>query len=585
MPESPIPPPAKQDFGLWALLLLPFLALLLAAAGNERASWPDLLPRESTLLMQAGSLLEDHDLVYERLDFDRLLLAWRGNPPDLNLATGSDGRKITFQYPFVYALYLAPFLAIAPERGIACANILLLLLATCVAGRTLHRRLGGASPLLLGLWLFGSAAFATVFRADGDAFVLALSLLAGSAVLAAEPAEQGRGRRLMFGAGLLLGPVILAGPTALLLLALLVYSVAGEARRRLAPPLLLGAAAGMVFLMLVQWWNGGGLYFFATSTFNFTPATGYPAVDFPTGDWASEVQKLRALNWNAAPKLSLGFEPRLLLWNVWYFFAGASHGLIPYLLPLLLLLALARSRALLLVTALWVLSLLVLQPFNFWGGPGGLGNRLLLPLYGAAIVCLPALRGKWAAGPGRTKLAGAAILVLVAPFLAGLWASPGSWPFARAAYQQQTAWARGLLPHETSQQFLPGGTVAELNGIFVAALDENSWVEKQQNRLGMQGGQATFLVCSGTALSALVFEMGEDAPSEVSFQGGELAESILRPEGGIGFRIEPRLWRRHPLFFSPLPLYIYRIEIGLPAGARGDTFFRLTPEWPAGEDR
>lgn len=587
MPETPnqgSPAPESQgDVHLkriaWGLLLLPFLFLLWAASGNNRAAWPDLLPREATVLTMAGSLIDEQDLQFTRLDFDRLLLAWRGDPPDLELATGSDGRRITYKYPAAYPVYLAPFLAFAPERGIAFANILLLLAAAVLAARALAPRLGGWAPLLVLLWIFGSVAFAGVFRADGDVFLLSCCLLAASLWLAAAGKAAGRSALV---AGLLLAPVFLAMPVALLVLPLLILSASGEKRGELAPRLVAGAALGALLLVLVHWWNGGGLYFAATSSFKFTPATGYPTVDFPAEKWADEVKLLAAQHWDGAPRLSWGFEPRLLLWNVFYFLAGAQLGMLPYFLPLLLLLVL-RPRPLAFVVLAYVAFLLLFQPFNFWSGPGPLGNRALFPLYGAAIVVLPALRDRLGTPSRRAFLVAALGLLLVAPFLFELWRSPGSWPFKNAAYDQQTAIARGLLPHEASQRWLPSGAIEEIDGLFIAALDENTWVEKRNGRLGVDGNRAAFLVMGGRRLESLLIELGEGAPNEVAVRGGRLGDRILRPDGGIGFRVAPQVWRRHAMWFSPLPMYIYRLELELPPGGAEKTLFRLTPEWPAGE--
>lgn len=583
--EAPAARPHRRAAIGWALLLLPFLFLLVAAGANERATWPDLMPGEATVLMQAGSLIEDRDLLYERLDFDRLLLGWRGNPPDLELATGGDGRRITFHYPVLYAAYLAPFLAAAPERGIAFANIALLLGAAIVAARALAPGLGAWAPPLVAVWLFASVAFAGVFRADGDLFALALSMLAASCWLTAAAAgDKVRAGRQAGLAGALLAPVFLAQPVAFLLLPLFYFQAAEDKRRQLAAPLLLGAALGALVLILVQWWNGGGLYLAATSSFRFTPATGYPAVDFAPIDWLAEVQKLAALHWDGAPRLAWGFEPRLIGWNAVYFLFGGALGVLPYLLPLAQLLVLARHRPLLLVSAAAMLWLLLLHPFNFWDGPGPLGNAALLPLYGAALLVLPAVRGFLDRIAGRPALAVAAVaapLLLAAPFLHPSWRAPAAWPYARAAYAHQSAAAASLV-HEASQRWLPGGAIEELNGVFIAALDPHSWVEKRRGALGIEGRRAAFLAASGTPLAALQLELGEGGPSEIVVHGGRLGDRILRADGGIGFRVEPQLWRRHALWWSPLPMYIYRLEIELPPGRTGDTLFRVLPEWPAG---
>ena len=561
----------QRRLAVWSVLLLPFLGLLFLAGSGERASWPDLLPRESTILMQAESLIGDGDLRYTRLDFDRLLLGWRGNPPDLELATGGTGARITFQYPFPYAAYLAPFLALAPESGIAFANVLLLLVAAIWAGKVLERKLGFAGPLLVALWLFGSVVFTAVFRADGDVALLALAMAAATAWL------EGHAKF----AGLLLAPILLVAPWALLLPLLFVLGSEGVERKSLRPALLAGLGSGVLILVLVHWWNGGGLYFAANSTYTFTPATGYPAVDFEPTAWNDEVRKLSTRSWDHAVKWSWGIEPRLIFWNLVYLFVGGQLGLIPYFLPLLVFLIWQRPRPLLLVTLFYLGILLAAQPFNFSAGPGALGNRALLPLYGAAILFFPRLRDVLTSLAGRSLLIFSGVLVLAAPFLWTSWRQPAAWPYANSAFYHQTAMGKALV-HEASQRYLPGGAIEELNGVWIAGLDEHTWVEKQPGFVGLEGKKASFLVCSGQELSALILELDENAPNEIIVRGGVQGDRMLRGDGGISFKVTPRLWRRHVLWFSPLPMYIYRIEVELPAGTQGDTRFRVLPEWQAG---
>ena len=128
-------------WGAFAMLLA---AVLAGAWLSSRAGWserePYLAAGEATVLMQAASLAHDFDLAYTREDFDRLTLEWRGEPPDLELASGSAGRRITYHRPFPYALYLAPFVRVSPQKGFAVANALLLVLVAVFAARTLKAR-------------------------------------------------------------------------------------------------------------------------------------------------------------------------------------------------------------------------------------------------------------------------------------------------------------------------------------------------------------------------------------------------------------------------------------------------------------
>ena len=168
VPLSPDDPPKADKWGTgrpaaWVLLASLLAATLAGAYFYDRAGWPGRLAGESTYLMQAASLAVDFDLTYTRDDFDRMLLADLGNPTDLSLVSGSEGRRIAFDRPFPYALYLAPFVKLWPRQGFAIANALLLAFVSIFAARTLERQAGAWSPVWVAVLLFASVLFAYVF--------------------------------------------------------------------------------------------------------------------------------------------------------------------------------------------------------------------------------------------------------------------------------------------------------------------------------------------------------------------------------------------------------------------------------------
>jgi hypothetical protein len=165
-------------FGSWAVLGLLLAATLAGALTFDRRSWPGLVGDEATYLMQAQSLAWDFDVHYSRRDYDRFVAQWGTQPDGLILQSGDGGRTLVYAKPASYALWIAPFLRLSPLRGAAIANVLLLALAAVLTARVLARRLGPAAPLWVAVWIFGSVAFAYVFWAHSDLFLMSLTAIA-----------------------------------------------------------------------------------------------------------------------------------------------------------------------------------------------------------------------------------------------------------------------------------------------------------------------------------------------------------------------------------------------------------------------
>lgn len=569
----------------WALLASLLAVTLLAAISYDRTGWPSQLAGEATYLMQARSLGEDFDLLYTRADFDRMLLDDLSNPQDLALVTGSDGRRITFDRPFPYALYLAPFLKLWPRQGFAIANALLLGLVSVVAARTLERRIGPWGAPWVAVATFASVLFAYVFLATGDLFLFALTLLAFCLIArAADEPGIGKGHdketaaaaaarsRRWFAVGALLAIPAATEPLYGVLAIAAWFAPAAAERRAARAVLFFGFLASFTLQALVEWWAGGGLFGLGASSFRFTPETGFPLVDFTAGEWPQTVRRLAAFHWDGAPRFSWGLDPRLWWWDGVYLLAGRSIGLLPYFAPLLALPLVSSlkgyRRPLALATVAWALGIIVLRPFNLYGGEGALANRLFLPIYGALwMMVAPAADRK---GTKRWVLATLAATVMAAPFLWRLWASPRDYPIDRGqGYRHVAPLAQWMLPYETSQRRMPGGDAAEHNGLMVKFLSERGWAETRRGRLMIDpAGPLELLVGSTVPLDVLRFDFGADAPGDIEVTGGKLEESLLMAGGGISFRVLPRWRRRHPMWWTPQPQWLYRVALELP-GAGG----------------
>ncbi len=280
----PTLPPGATRYAGWALLASLLAVTLLGAAVYDRTDWSSRLGGEATYLMQARSLAEDLDLEYTRADFDRMLLDDLGNPADLALVSGNGGLRITFDRPFPYALYLAPWLKLWPQRGFAVANALLLALVSIFAARVLERRIGPWAAAWVTVLVFGSVLFAYVFLATGDLFLFAVTLLAFGLLARAEPpAEETAARPWPW----LAAGALLAIPAATDAL----YAVLGLAALFMVPErrrdrgaarfaLILGFLGSITLQAVAGWWAGGGLLGLGASSFRFTPQAGFPLVDF-----------------------------------------------------------------------------------------------------------------------------------------------------------------------------------------------------------------------------------------------------------------------------------------------------------------
>ncbi len=560
--------------------------MLAGAALYDRSGWPACLAGEATYLMQAKSLAEDFDLAYTRADYDRWVLSSGGDATDLSLISANGGRQITFDRPFPYALYLAPFLALSPAHGFALANALLLIAVCLLAARGLEKRVGIWGPLSVAILVFASVLFAYVFLATGDLFLFAVTLLAFCLLAGAaqgptgdggrRPASGGRTRRWMAAGALLAIPV--ATESHYLVLPVMACLVAtGGARGAARAALGVGFSVALVLQIVVAWWVGGGLEILGASQFKFTPETGFPLVDFSAAEWPRQVRQLSALHWDGAPRFSWGLDPRLWAWDVIYLLVGRSIGILPYFAPLLLLGAGALAglrRPFLIASVVWGLAVVIWHPFNIFGGEGAIANRLFLPVYGALWMLI---------GPPRRQTAVFALasVVLAAPFLWPLWASPWSYPIApQEGYRHVTKVARALLPYEASQRRLPGGDVAEHNGLTIRFLTHRGWAETHRNRLVIDGkGPAELLVASLTPLDTLRLDFGKEAPGQIEIRGAALRERLLQPSGGISFRVEPRSWlRHHPMWWSPEPHWQYRLTVELPEVPDRNLGFQLYGE-------
>ena len=578
----------------WAVLAALLAATLGAAATFSREGRPSLVGDEATYAMQALSLAHDLNLAYTRADYDRFVALWGGKPDGLVLQSRDGGRHLTYGKPFLYALVVAPFVRFAPVDGALVANALLLAWAAVAAARALRLRLGGAAPWWVAAFLFASVAFAYVFWVHADLFLLATTAVGFALVYGGErprdaaqplpetyageatvPAWRFAARWLA--AGLFLA---VAGAYRPFYLALLVPAAltVPRSRRRLGwTALAAGAAVLLLTTALVQWHAGGSFTGYGGERQGFYARTGYPEVDFPAATgWQRSLERWGNTSWVQEGAIDVRLEPRLLGWDALYFLVGRNVGVLPYFLPLLLGFAAYRGErgrwAIPWAVVAAAAGIVLVRPFNFYGGGGAIGNRYFLPLYPALwfLAARPAWRAKvvWAL----------AAAVLAAPFLWPLWSHPRAFPIGPdGRYEYVSEAARRLLPYETTQSHIPGGDDAAHDGLWVKRLNGNVGRTGEAESL-VGGAPGELLVGSPRPLPALLMVFDPRATTHLEVDGKSYRPTLLRPNGAVVFRVDlgrPRAV--HPMWWTRARWYLYEVDLTMPGAPPVPIGLRILP--------
>ncbi len=561
-----------QRLGSWAALGLLLAATLAGASTFDRRSWPGLVGDEATYLMQAQSLAWDGDLRYTRRDFDRFVEQWGTRPDGLILQSGDGGRTLTYSKPAAYAIWIAPFLRLSPTRGAAIANALLFALAAVVAARVLERRRGPAAPLWVAVWIFASVAFAYVFWAHSDLFLMCLTILALSLAYGApkseEPAESRRRAMLRWLAvGGLLCLVTMARPFYVVLLAPVVLAIPSKQRKLAYAAIALMASVLLAASSFASLAEGDAWTPYGGERQSFDSHTGFPEVGPSPADWQEQIAARGSRSWKPADE----FDARQSAWNLLYFLAGRHVGILPYFLPLLLgLLAFRRGegRGLLILAVLAAsAAFLLTRPFNFYGGGGAIANRYFLPLY-------PAL---WFTA-GRPARASWALLTaaLAAPFLWPLWTQPRAFFLdEEGGYRYVSDFAR-LLPYETTQSHLKpsGGEDFVHHGLWTKPLTTSLRAEGDgARRIHFSGDHGQILLGSERPLEGVRLILLPPVPKEIEISGAESVASLPRRRGGsVRLLHFPRPRAVHRMWWTRDAVYLYQLGLKVPKKSRGFSF-------------
>jgi len=576
----------------WTVLGGLLLATLIAAVRFDRTGRPSLVGDEATYAMQAASLAWDFDLHYSRDDFDRFVAQWGGPPDGLILQSRDNGINITYGKPFLYALAIAPFVRFAPVNGGLAANALFLAAAAILAAWSLQRRIGNTAPLWVAVAVFASVSFAYTFWVHADIFLLATTA-AGLALAYWGPAESDEETKKplpqiwddgdsepkakqriavlrWFLAGVLLAVAGAFRPCYLALLlpaALAAWSPGPGRRWKRLGGLVAGAFGLLLITSLVQYAAGGDWSGYGGERQGFYPRTGYPEVDFPASRWNISIRKWGNTAWLQEGGIEPSFNPKLLGWNTLYFFAGRNVGVLPYFLPLLLGFLAWRGRkqqgrwTIPLAVAAAMLSILLIRPFNFYGGGGAIADRYFLPLYPAFWFL--------AARPLRAVtgvLAAVLITAGAAPFLLPLWSHPTAFPIGEdGRYAHVSAFAHKWLPYETTQSHIPGGQDVGMNGLWLKMLSHNVYRTNETSLRLVGDKPGEILLGSPRPLERVYCEFGPEAPVKLEAGALDLRPALLRPDGSVTFDVplgEPRAV--HPMWWTKDDYYLYELRLRLP---------------------
>lgn len=537
-----IPVEASLGRGLFRSVPGTILALLLAVLLLIAMACPrdpeTLSATEITYLAAGQSLVRDLDLQFGESDRQRLgeLLQSEEN---LLLGPSSSTEGLRYEVPAVYPFLLAPVVWLAPLRGPAVVNVLLVILAVVAAARRLDQRLGEAALALIAACLFASVMYRSVFLIGPTMLLAACVAIAMDLVLShEEPAVHGipevyrppettpgsGGRGVVIGG--LLGLVALHHPLYLLLAVPAVTAGSGQRRRAGQAGLILGLAAVLA------------------------------AGAIKAGLWGLSVPELTSGLGGQQVQFSVGSTS----WNLLYFAVGRNVGVLPYFLPLVALLGLWKGgsrRSVLVVTALvGSLAFLVLMPFNFFAGPAAVGSASLIPWF-VLLWFVPT-------GPLPQGWLVATVL-LAAPGMYPTWLAPNGEPVtANGVYRHAAGRFHYMLPLETTQEALPPGEVMG-NRFWIRSLSREARVSGASRWLLEGEGWTVLQLAAPTELAAVHLQFGAQAAAQLEVQGADLGDMVLLPDGGVGFRLE-NLERKalHPMWWSQERYFNYVLRFRMP---------------------
>jgi len=401
----------------------------------------------ATYYMMGQSLAKDADLAYRAEDLRRVVSEFPSGPNGLFLKKGRSvtGVHLTTKAPFlvidgveepdaasrffygksfVYPLFAAPFVALFGTNGFLVFNTILIAAAFFAAYLFLSAR----SSILPSLLMASAFVFGTVVPVywawiAPELFNFAIVTLAYFCWLYKHVARDAPARGWQWlrapasdaVAGVLLGIATFSKVTNVLLFLPMIgwWLWRRDWRRALVASLCWGVLTGGLFAVNVAItgdWNyqGGGRATFLSLQ---ARGNGFP---FEARNRGFEVAVDRRARTEAMSDVL--FDPQVfwsnLRANLRYFFIGRYAGMVPYFfagaLALLMFLILRRREVWQWWTlgglALAILTMIITQPYTYFGSGGAVGDRYFMGIYGVCLFLFPPVRSAfwgvaaWAGG-------------------------------------------------------------------------------------------------------------------------------------------------------------------------------------------
>ncbi|HWP47648.1 MAG TPA: tetratricopeptide repeat protein [Candidatus Limnocylindrales bacterium] len=406
------------------LLLIGLLIFLLAVSLSIKyqSVVTYLFGDEAVYYIMAQSLAFDRDLEYTQGDLIRFYKDWHGGPQGVFLTrvVQNGEEKIYYGKPFIYPLFLAPFVYLFGLRGFLIFNTLLLVSMITLGYLYLKKYNSEQLALLFSLTFFlVTAGFIYTFWSTPEIFQMFL-ITSGLFVLFYETplANYGQafgktpGRKYL--SALLIGLATFSKPhNGIFILPLLTSVILPRSEIYLTSKKGFVArihyfwqrykyvlSVGLVFLLILGILSG--IQFLFMSQWNAY------AGDRKTFYWHFPLESAGAGFDNLGTKQthdvyfeeSFYFNPKVFLYNLFYYLFGRFTGIFPYYFPALvalfcfLLNPRSSLRFVLLGTiVIHILIYILWAPSNYHGGSGAIGNRFFLNIYPAFLFLTTQIPG------------------------------------------------------------------------------------------------------------------------------------------------------------------------------------------------
>jgi tetratricopeptide (TPR) repeat protein len=424
---------------------------------------------EAVYYMMAQSLAYDQDLEYTRQDLQRVYEdGWHAGPQGVFLSKTADG-DISYAKSWAYALFAAPFLLIFGFKGFLVLNILLLLLMIWLGWVYLRQFNPPLLAFLVAATFFLlSASFVYTFWSTPETFNMACITLGLFLWLyqrdrrpSTTPSESAASSATRAGRGwlswlvttpqgrLYLAPIPIAIacasklPNALFILPIVADMLldgvgllrprpsASRGQNGRSAPAIWRWGAALLIVCLLFWAVVGVFY---GLQYVFTGHLNPYAGDRRTFYWQYPFSTVQDI-WEKGITLSndvyfeesFYFNPRTVLYNLYYYVVGRFTGLLPYFCCSLLALyyfvrqctlktprserkrpdlskgaalSLSKGRttlrriALLLTIVASILAYIIVAPSNYHGGGGAFGNRFFVNIYPAFLFLITGISSR-----------------------------------------------------------------------------------------------------------------------------------------------------------------------------------------------